>query len=73
MRFKNLEEKLERESPKRTIFVSSGLGNGIRVRHRVVCQRGRWAPKGVDCEIPHRLERGTSASEDVGPRKGGGS
>ena len=25
---------------------------------------------GVDCEIPHRLERGTSVSEDVGPRRG---
>ena len=25
---------------------------------------------GVDCEIPHRLERGTSSSEDVGPRRG---
>ena len=26
--------------------------------------------KGVDCEIPHRLERGASASEDARPRKG---
>ena len=25
---------------------------------------------GVDCEIPHRLERGTSASEDAVPRRG---
>ena len=25
---------------------------------------------GLDCEIPHRLETGTSASEDVGPRRG---
>ena len=24
----------------------------------------------VDCEILHRLERGTSTSEDVGPRRG---
>ena len=23
----------------------------------------------IDCEIPHRLERGTSASEDAGPRR----
>ena len=28
------------------------------------------APKGVDCEIPYRLESGTSASENVGPRRG---
>ena len=26
--------------------------------------------RGVDCEIPHRLERVTSTSEDVAPRKG---
>ncbi|XP_022992970.1 SHUGOSHIN 2-like isoform X3 [Cucurbita maxima] len=30
------------------------------------CQRGRWAPKGADCEIPHQLETGMSAREDVG-------
>ena len=24
----------------------------------------------VDCEILHRLERGTNASEDVGPQRG---
>ena len=29
------------------------------------------ASKGVDCEIPHRLEKGTSASEDAGPKGGG--
>ena len=28
------------------------------------------APKGVDCEIPHRFERGTSVNEDAGPRRG---
>ena len=26
------------------------------------------APNGVDCEIPHRLERGTNAIKDAGPR-----
>ena len=26
--------------------------------------------KGVDREIPHPLERGTSANKDVGPQKG---
>ena len=25
---------------------------------------------GVDCEIPHRMERGTSTNEDVGPLSG---
>ena len=59
--------------------------NGIRVRHPM-CQRGRWALKGVDtgwcasedvepqrgvdCEILHRLETGTSISEDAGLRRG---
>ena len=28
------------------------------------------APKGMDCEIPPRLERETSASEDAGPLRG---
>ena len=32
--------------------------------HEAVCQQGRWAPKGVDWGVPHRLEKGTSASED---------
>ena len=31
-----------------------------------MCQRGCWALKGVDCEILHRLERGTSVSVDAG-------
>ena len=44
--------KPRRENLKRT--------NGIRDRPRMVCQRRRWAPKGVDCEIPHCLERGTN-------------
>ena len=26
--------------------------------------------KSVDCEIPHRLKRGMSVSEDVGPERG---
>ena len=47
--------------PKRTIFASGGLGllqmgsepNTVGVLARML------APKEVDCEIPHRLERGT--------------
>ena len=27
-------------------------------------------PKGVDCEIPHQLERGTRDSEEVEPQRG---
>ena len=38
--------------------------------HEVVCQQGRWALKGVDWRVPHRLEKGTSASENVGPKGG---
>ena len=43
------------------IRVSTPLEGG----HKAVCQRGRWNPKGVDCEIPHSLEKGTGASEDA--------
>ena len=31
----------------------------------MVCQRGRWASKGVYCEISHQLERGTKHSVSV--------
>ena len=37
--------------------------------HEVVCQQGHWVPKEVDWRVPHRLEKGTSASKDVGPRR----
>ena len=37
--------------------------NDIRARQQTVCQQGRWVHKGVDCEIPHQLERGTKHSE----------
>ena len=34
------------------------------------CDREDVGPRrGVDCEIPHRLERGTSARKDAGPRR----
>ena len=35
----------------------SGLGGPTSIGEGNKCQRGRWAPKGVDCEIPHRLRR----------------
>ena len=31
--------------------------NGITARHRAVCQQRHWPLRGVDCEIPHCLER----------------
>ena len=41
---------------------------------RKECQRGCWAPKGVDCDVLHWLGRygclGKSVSEDAGPRRG---
>ena len=50
---------------KRTIFASGGLG---LLQMVLVLDKGQWAskdagpPKGVDCKIPHRLERGTKHS-----------
>ena len=32
-----------------------GLGGSTLIGEENKCQRGRWAPKEVDCEIPHRL------------------
>ena len=62
MYFKNLEGKPERESPKRTISTSGGLG----LLQMVSEPDTEWCasedvglPRGVDCEIPHQLERGT--------------
>ena len=34
----------------------------------MMCQQGGCSPKGVDLVVvPHRLEKGTSASKDAGP------
>ena len=41
-----------------------------RGKHEAVWQQGRRASKGVDWGVPHRLEKGTNASEDVGPQRG---
>ena len=81
--------KTLRESSKRTISTSSGLGFLPMVSkpgsgwyankeakprrgdgHKVVCQQGHWISKGGGLEVPHRLKKGTSASEDAGPRRG---
>ena len=54
-----------RNGPKQTIFTSGGLKLLQMVSE---LDTGRCAsedvgsPKGVDCEIPHRLERGTKHS-----------
>ena len=65
MCFKNLEGKSERENPKKTMFARGGLGLLQIVSELDI---GRYASedaglrRGVDCEISHRLERGTKHS-----------
>ena len=39
-----------------------GLGGSTSIGEGNECQRERWALKGVDCEIPHRLGRRTKHS-----------
>ena len=65
MLFKNLERKSRRESRKRTI-----LANGRRRLLQMVSEsdteqrasEDAEPPRGVDCEISRRLERGTKHS-----------
>ena len=64
MRFESLEGKPEKERPKRTnllAWVWTGT-NGIRARHRAVCQRRHWAQRGVDTRW--------CARGDIGPQRG---
>ena len=65
MRFEDLEGKPEMESPKRTISASGGLGLLQMVSEldteRCVSKDAR-PPRGVDCEISHRLETRTKHS-----------
>ena len=69
MCFKNFEGKPERENPKRTIFANGRLG-----LLQIVSKSGTgWCAskdaelrRGVDYEISHRFEWGTSANEDTG-------
>ena len=89
--FKNLERKSERESPKRTISASGGLGplqmeskpdtercasekaqprRGGGVDMRRCASKDAGHRRRVDWGVPHRLEKGTSASKDVGTRRG---
>ena len=62
MRFKNLEGKPERESPKRTISASGGLGPLQRVSEP---DTGRGANEEA---VPQRgVDMRRCASKDVGP------
>ena len=65
MRFKNLEGKPGRESPKRTIFASSGLGLLQMVSES---NTGRCISEEVE---PRRgVDARWCASKDAGPRRG---
>ena len=65
MHIKNLDRKSKRESPKRTIRATSGLE-----LLKMVLESDTWRcaskdvgpSREVDCEIPHRFERGTKYS-----------
>ena len=65
MRFKNFEGKPERESPKRTISASGGFGLLQMILELDIGQcvnEDVGPPRGLDCEIPHQLERGMKHS-----------
>ena len=65
-RYKWYQSQTSGDVPARRLFPEGG-------RHEAKCQTGRWAPKGVDLVVvPYRLEKETSASEDIGPQRGGG-
>ena len=55
MRFKTVRLTVIRNKPKQTISASGGLG----LLQMVLEPDIGMTPKGVDCEIPHRLERET--------------
>ena len=60
MRFKTVRLMTIRNGPKRTISASGGLGLLQMVSEPNTGQRASGdaaPPKGVDCEIPRRLER----------------
>ena len=57
----------------RTLAPKGGRFDGgpTSIGERNECQRGRWALKGMDLVvIPHQLEKGTSAHEDIEPWMG---
>ena len=63
MCFKNLEGKLGRESPKRTISINSGIEllQMVSKPDTGRCANGDAGPlRGVDYEISRQFERGTN-------------
>ena len=65
--------KILRESLKRTISPSGDLGLLQMVLELNIgqCASEDTEPRrGMNCEIPPELERGTSASDDAGPQRG---
>ena len=64
-RFRTLKVKPERKRPKRTIFVNGGLGLLQMVSEpntRRCASENAGPPRGVNCEVSHRLKRGTKHS-----------
>ena len=64
MYLKNLERKSGRENPKRTISANGRLGLQILSELDIgqCASINAGNPRGMNCEIPHRLERGTKHS-----------
>ena len=48
------------------------MGSHIDWRRERVPARTLGLEGGVDCGVAHRLEKGTSANENAGPKGGGG-
>ena len=65
MRFKNLERKLERESPKRSIATSSGLG-----LLQMVSKPDTGGCVNEEAKPQRDVDTRWCASEDAGLRKG---
>ena len=62
MHFKTVRLTVICNRPKQTIFVSYGLGLFQMVSEpdtKRYAGKDAGHPRGVDCEIPYRLERGT--------------
>ena len=66
---KTVRRTVIRNGPKQTIFASSGLRllQLVSVPDTGWCAKDVGPRREVDCEIPHRLEKGTSASKVAGP------
>ena len=72
-RFKHLEGKSERKSPQKTIFASEGLGQQMVLEpntRRCDCEEAEPQRGQTRGDVPHRLEKRTSASENAGTQRG---